>query len=108
MAISWFWFLGAVYLTQFPNFIKLHLNGNEAAVSFLLSLFSVGIAVGSLACDKLSGHRIEVGIVPLGCVGISLFRYLMATSIPSDLPFSVLLRILLLTPRYGHCLPIYY
>uniref|UniRef100_UPI003F58179D hypothetical protein n=1 Tax=Vibrio cholerae TaxID=666 RepID=UPI003F58179D len=39
MAISWFWFLGAVYLTQFPNFTKLHLNGNEAAVSFLLALF---------------------------------------------------------------------
>lgn len=86
MAISWFWFLGAVYLTQFPNFTKLHLNGNEAAVSFLLALFSVGIAVGSLACDKLSGHRIEVGIVPLGSVGISLFGYLMATSIPADLP----------------------
>lgn len=86
MAISWFWFLGAVYLTQFPNFTQLHLNGNEAAVSFLLALFSVGIAVGSLACDKLSGHRIEVGIVPLGSVGISLFGYLMATSIPSNLP----------------------
>ncbi|EOX3446273.1 MFS transporter [Vibrio cholerae] len=86
MAISWFWFLGAVYLTQFPNFTQLHLNGNEAAVSFLLALFSVGIAVGSLACDKLSGHRIEVGIVPLGSVGISLFGYLMATSIPADLP----------------------
>ncbi|ENM5882189.1 MFS transporter [Vibrio metoecus] len=86
MAISWFWFLGAVYLTQFPNFTKLYLHGNEAAVSFLLALFSIGIAVGSLTCDKLSGHRIEVGIVPLGSVGISLFGYLMAISIPADLP----------------------
>ncbi|MFM2590412.1 MFS transporter [Vibrio sp. TBV020] len=86
MAISWFWFLGAAYLTQFPNFTKLHLNGSESAVSFLLALFSVGISVGSLACDKLSNHRIEVGIVPLGSLGITIFGALMATSIPSTLP----------------------
>lgn len=86
MAISWFWFLGAAYLTQFPNFTKIYLNGNESAVSFLLALFSVGIAVGSLACDKLSNHRIEVGIVPIGSLGITIFGALMATSIPSYLP----------------------
>jgi len=86
MAISWFWFLGAAYLTQFPNFTKLHLNGSESAVSFLLALFSVGIAVGSLACDKLSNHRIEVGIVPLGSLGITIFGALMATSVPQQLP----------------------
>lgn len=86
MAISWFWFLGATYLTQFPNFTKVHLNGNESAVSFLLALFSVGIAIGSLTCDKLSNHRIEVGIVPLGSFGITLFGWLMASSIPNDLP----------------------
>ncbi|WP_414931295.1 MFS transporter [Vibrio europaeus] len=86
MAISWFWFLGAAYLTQFPNFTKLYLNGSESAVSFLLALFSVGIAVGSLACDKLSNHRIEVGIVPLGSLGITIFGALMATSVPQQLP----------------------
>ncbi|NOH79178.1 MFS transporter [Vibrio sp. RE86] len=86
MAISWFWFLGAAYLTQFPNFTKLHLNGSESAVSFLLALFSVGIAIGSLACDKLSNHRIEVGIVPLGSLGITIFGALMATSVPESLP----------------------
>jgi len=86
MAISWFWFLGAAYLTQFPNFTKLHLNGSESAVSFLLALFSVGIAIGSLTCDKLSNHRIEVGIVPLGSLGITVFGALMATSIPATLP----------------------
>ncbi|MFA0678396.1 MFS transporter, partial [Vibrio sp. 10N.222.51.A6] len=45
MSISWFWFLGAAYLTQFPNFTKLHLNGTESSVAFLLALFSVGIAI---------------------------------------------------------------
>ncbi len=86
MAISWFWFLGAAYLTQFPNFTKVFLNGTESSVSFLLALFSIGIAIGSLACDKLSNHRIDVGIVPIGSFGISLFGYLMATSIPDNLP----------------------
>ncbi|AXB30882.1 MFS transporter [Vibrio campbellii] len=86
MAISWFWFLGAAYLTQFPNFTKVYLNGTESAVSFLLALFSVGIAVGSMACNSLSNHRIEVGIVPFGALGITIFGFLMATSIPTDLP----------------------
>ncbi|MGJ7092944.1 MFS transporter [Vibrio hannami] len=86
ISISWFWFLGAAYLTQFPNFTKIHLNGNEAAVSFLLALFSVGIAAGSLLCDKLSSGRIEIGIVPLGSLGISIFGALFAFSIPKDLP----------------------
>lgn len=86
MAISWFWFLGACYLTQFPNFTKVFLNGGESGVSFLLALFSIGIAVGSLLCDKLSNHRIEIGIVPLGSLGITIFGALMALSVPEKLP----------------------
>ncbi|MGL6257972.1 MFS transporter [Vibrio sp. WXL103] len=86
IAISWFWFLGAVYLTQFPNFTQIHLRGNEAAVSFLLALFSIGIALGSLTCDKLSNNRIDIGIVPIGSVGISLFGWLMAQAVPNELP----------------------
>lgn len=85
-AISWFWFLGATYLTQFPNFSKLHLHGNESAVSFLLTLFSVGIAIGSMLCSRLSNQHVELGLVPLGSLGISLFGYLLTHAIPSDLP----------------------
>ncbi|WP_434359537.1 MFS transporter [Parasalinivibrio latis] len=88
MGISWFWFLGASYLTQFPNFTKLHLGGNEAAVSFLLGLFSIGIAVGSLLCDRLSGHKIEPGIVPLGSFGITVFGLDLMFSVP-DAPVVV-------------------
>ncbi|WP_104399278.1 MFS transporter [Vibrio penaeicida] len=86
MAISWFWFLGASYLTQFPNYTKLHLNGNESAVSFLLALFSVGIAIGSIACDRISKHKLEPGIVPVGSFGISVFGVMMATFTPDSLP----------------------
>lgn len=86
LGISWFWFLGASYLTQFPNFAKLHLGGNEASVSFLLALFSIGIAIGSLLCDKLSGHRIEPGIVPIGSLGITIFGADLLFSTPAT-PF---------------------
>ncbi|WP_181388355.1 MFS transporter [Vibrio albus] len=86
MAISWFWFLGACYLTQFPNFTHLHLNGSESAVSFLLALFSIGIALGSLLCAKLSNHRIEYGLVPIGSFFITIFGALMPLSIPEQLP----------------------
>lgn len=86
IAISWFWFLGAAYLTQFPNFTHHYLNGNESAVSFLLALFSIGIATGSMTCDRLSNHRIEVGIIPIGSFGITIFGYLMAQAVPDSLP----------------------
>jgi len=86
LAISWFWFMGAAYLTQFPNFTQHDLNGGESAVSFLLALFSIGIALGSQLCDKLSKNRIEYGIIPIGSMGITLFGVLMANSVPSNLP----------------------
>ncbi len=73
MAISWFWFLGASYLTQFPNFTKMHLNGSPSVVSVLLALFSIGIAIGSLLCNKISRGKLELGIVPIGSLGMTIF-----------------------------------
>lgn len=73
MAISWFWFLGASYLTQFPNFGKQYLGGDASVVTALLVAFSVGVAIGSLLCEKLSGKQIELGIVPIGAIGLTVF-----------------------------------
>ena len=73
LAISWFWFIGASYLTQFPNFARDYLGGSTQVVTLLLTLFSLGVAVGSLLCEKLSGHKIELGIVPIGSIGMSIF-----------------------------------
>lgn len=73
IAISWFWFIGASYLTQFPNFAKDYLGGSTGLVTLLLTLFSVGVACGSLICEKLSGHKVELGIVPIGSLGMSIF-----------------------------------
>jgi len=89
MAISWFWFLGAAYLTQFPSFAQSDLMGDETVVTLLLAVFTIGIALGSVACERLSGHRIELGIVPIGSLGISLFGFdlyfnMPATPVPTD------------------------
>ncbi|MGP4845458.1 MFS transporter [Marinobacter sp. 1Y8] len=84
MAISWFWFLGAAYLTQFPNFARMDLLGDESVVTVLLATFIVGIALGSMLCERLSGHRVELGIVPLGSLGLSLFGIDLYFSVPAS------------------------
>ena len=73
LGISWFWFLGAVYLSQFPVYTKDVLSGTEEVVTLLLALFSVGVGIGSLLCERLSGRRIEIGLVPFGSIGLTLF-----------------------------------
>jgi 1-acyl-sn-glycerol-3-phosphate acyltransferase len=75
LGISWFWMLGTVYLTQFPNYTRLTLGGDEHVVTLLLATFSVGVAVGSVLCERLSGHRVELGLVPFGSIGLSLFGF---------------------------------
>jgi MFS family permease len=74
---SWFWFVGAVYLTQIPAYAMDWLHGDETAVSLILTVFSVGIALGSLLCERLSGRRVELGLVPFGALGLSLFGLLL-------------------------------
>lgn len=73
MGISWFWFLGAAYLTQIYEYTKVDIGGAPSVVMCLLSAFSIGIAAGSLLCERLSGHKIELGLVPLGSIGLTLF-----------------------------------
>ncbi len=73
LGISWFWFLGAVYLSQFPVYAQSVLSGNEQVVTVLLALFSVGVGAGSLLCERLSGRHVEIGLVPFGSIGLTLF-----------------------------------
>jgi MFS family permease len=73
LGISWFWFLGAIYLSQFPLYTKEVLSGDEEVVTVLLALFSVGVGAGSLLCERMSGHRVEIGLVPFGSIGLTLF-----------------------------------
>ncbi len=73
LGISWFWFLGATYLVQLPNYTRTALGGNEHVVTVLLTLFTVGIGAGSLLCNRMSGRRVELGLVPLGSMGLTVF-----------------------------------
>lgn len=73
LGISWFWFFGSVFITQLPNYTKEYLGGNGQVATLVLTLFSLGIGLGSLACERLSGRKIEIGLVPLGAIGLTCF-----------------------------------
>jgi hypothetical protein len=73
LGISWFWFYGAMFITQFPNLSKNVLAASEHVVTLLLIVFSVGIGVGSLLCERLCGRKVEIGLVPFGSIGLTLF-----------------------------------
>ena len=83
IAISWFWFLGAAYLTQFPNFAKEVLGGDSSLVTLLLAVFTVGIAIGSMLCERLSSSHVELGIVPIGALGLTIFGIDLYCTIPA-------------------------
>ncbi|MDY7575268.1 MFS transporter [Actimicrobium sp. CCI2.3] len=70
---SWFWFYGAIFLAQFPLYAKNYLQGDHGVFVLLLTVFSLGIGAGSLLCEKLSSHRVEIGLVPFGSIGLSMF-----------------------------------
>ncbi|SDD06544.1 hypothetical protein SAMN05216345_105438 [Cupriavidus sp. YR651] len=73
LGISWLWFLGATFLTSFFSFAKDVLGGDQNVVTLLLAMFSVGIGTGSLLCERLSGRHVEIGLVPFGSIGMTVF-----------------------------------
>ena len=73
IGISWFWFYGATLLAQFPVFAKDVLHGDESVFIVLLAVFSVGVGIGSLLCEKLSKGLVEIGLVPIGAIGLTIF-----------------------------------
>lgn len=75
---SWYWFYGATYLTQIPQLTQQNLHASENVVSLLLTLFSVGIGVGSLLCRKIGGTDVNIKMVPIGAVGLTVFAFYLA------------------------------
>lgn len=73
LGISWFWFYGAIVLAQIPAYSRTVLHGSETVFTLLLAVFSIGIGLGSVLCEKMSQGRIEIGLVPFGSLGLSLF-----------------------------------
>jgi 1-acyl-sn-glycerol-3-phosphate acyltransferase len=92
LGISWMWFFGAVFLSQFPSFAKDVLHGDEHVASLLLVVFSIGIGIGSLMCEMLSRRHVEIGLVPLGAIGMSVFAidlYFSSRGLPASAPLAI-------------------
>ncbi len=73
MGVSWFWFVGVTYITQLPNYVRYELGGNEQVYILLLAMFSIGIGAGSFLCERMSGRIVEIGLVPIGALGLTIF-----------------------------------
>ncbi|WP_353981159.1 MFS transporter [Salinicola endophyticus] len=87
IGISFFWFLGACYLTQLPAWVRDVAHGEEGAVSFLLGAFALGVGAGALLCARLSAGRLELGLVPLGVLVIGVAGIELAgTVVPAQAP----------------------
>jgi 1-acyl-sn-glycerol-3-phosphate acyltransferase len=86
LGISWMWFFGAVFLANFPAFAKGVLHGDEHVASLLLVVFSVGVGIGALLCEVVSRRHVEIGLVPAGAIGMSVFAidlYFAARGLPA-------------------------
>ena len=84
LGISWFWFFGATFLVQIPSFSENVLGGDERLMSTLLAMFIIGVSSGSLLCERLSGGQIEIGLVPFGAIGLTLFGIDMYFASPAE------------------------
>jgi 1-acyl-sn-glycerol-3-phosphate acyltransferase len=73
LGISWYWAYGALVLAQLPAYARVVLNGDELVLTLLLVSFSIGVAIGSLLCERLSGRKVEIGLVPFGSIGLTVF-----------------------------------
>ena len=73
LGISWFWFFGSAMTLQLPAYTRDILHGNEVITTGLLAAFAIGVGIGSLLCERMSDHKVELGLVPFGSIGLSLF-----------------------------------
>ena len=101
LGISWFWLYGALFLAQFPAYTKNVLGGSETTVTLLLATFTIGIGAGSLLCERLSGKMVEIGLVPFGSIGLTLFGLDLAWASPTTPPAGEALTVMALLATPG-------
>ena len=90
LGISWFWLFGALLLAQFPAYAKNVLGGTVTCVTLLLGIFTLGIGIGSLLCERISSKHVEIGLVPFGSIGLTVFGLDLAFASPATPPASAL------------------
>jgi 1-acyl-sn-glycerol-3-phosphate acyltransferase len=83
LGLSWFWFYGALVLAQLPVYCRFVVNGGEQVVTLMLVVFAGAVGVGSLMCERLSGRKVEIGLVPFGSIGLTLFAVDFALASPT-------------------------
>jgi len=101
IGVSWFWFIGATYLTQIPGYAKDFMGGDESVATLILTVFSVGIGLGSMLCERLSGRQVEIGLVPFGSLGLTFFGLLLWWHTPEQV-LAVMQQDWLAVLAYGH------
>jgi len=101
LGVSWFWLYGALFLAQFPAYAKNVLGGSETTVTLLLAVFTIGIGVGSMLCERMSGKMVEIGLVPFGSIGLTLFGLDLAWSSPAMPPVGEPLTVMALLTEPG-------
>lgn len=84
LGISWFWFVGASFLAQFPAYVRYHLAGNAQVITLVLTMFSLGIAIGSVYCNRLMKGEIHAGFVPIGALGMGLCTLVLVWLSPAS------------------------
>ncbi|MEM6680262.1 MAG: MFS transporter, partial [Pseudomonadota bacterium] len=84
--ISWFWFLGATFLSLLPAFAKEVLGADEGVLTVLLAAFSVGVAIGALASEKLAGGRDPICVPPYGALGMGIMAIELWLATPASPP----------------------
>ena len=83
LGISWFWFFGATLLAQLQGFTRDYIGGDEQVVTLLLTVFALGIGLGSMLCERMSGRLVEIGLVPFGAIGMTIFTLDLFFASPS-------------------------
>lgn len=90
LGISWFWFLGSILLAQLPVFVRDDLGGGQPVATLLLCTFTIGVVAGTFLCEKFSGRRVEIGLVPMGALGVTVFAAMFATiDLPAEAAMTV-------------------
>jgi acyl-[acyl-carrier-protein]-phospholipid O-acyltransferase/long-chain-fatty-acid--[acyl-carrier-protein] ligase len=77
LAISWFYFVGGTFLSQFPTYTKTVLGADEQVATLFLAVFSVGVGAGSLACNSLLKGEISGRYVPAAAIGMAVCSILL-------------------------------
>lgn len=84
LGVSWFWFYGTVFLVQIPAWTASVVGGDQSVLAAALALFIIGISVGAMLCARWSRGGIEIGLVPLGALGMTLFGFDLMLASPEQ------------------------